>query len=216
VWSFLLRLFVRFVTALPAFRYGRSCVSLRRFVRLAAHLDNWPCIAFGCPSCQLALTSPWSPNLGQAPRVFHYGSLCVWVPMLRSRLALRLGAHLVKLALRCVRVPNLGEAVLKNLPPSQNWFLSVLRLVFFPSAPFVWSFSLRLFMRFRYGHSCVPLRLFVRFVTAVRAFHYGSSCISLRPCARPRHPSCQLALHCIWVPLLPTRLALRCVWAHIL
>jgi hypothetical protein len=94
VWSFLLRLFVHFVTALPAFCYGRSCVPLRLFVHLAAHLANWPCIAFGCPSCQLALPSPWSPNLGQAPRAFRYGSSCIWVPMLRSRLALRLGGHL--------------------------------------------------------------------------------------------------------------------------
>jgi hypothetical protein len=33
-------------------------------------------------------------------------------------------------ALRCVGVPNLGEAVLKSLPPSQNLFLSILQLVF--------------------------------------------------------------------------------------
>jgi hypothetical protein len=33
-------------------------------------------------------------------------------------------------ALRCVGVPNLGEAVLKSLPSSQNLFLSILQLVF--------------------------------------------------------------------------------------
>jgi hypothetical protein len=38
-------------------------------------------------------------------------------------------------ALRCVGAPNLGEAVLKSLPPSQNLFLSILQLVFKPSAP---------------------------------------------------------------------------------
>jgi hypothetical protein len=118
------------------------------------------------------LPSPWWPNLGQAPLAFRYGSSCVWVPMLRSRLAF--GHPSCELALRCVRAPNLGEAVLKNLPPSQNWFLSVLRIVFLPSAPFVWSFS---------------LRLFVRVVTAVRAFRYGSSCV--------------------WAPILPTGLALH-------
>jgi hypothetical protein len=59
----------------------------------------------------------------------------------------RLGAHLenspcvafgrpyCRCALRCVGVPNLGEAVLKSLPPSQNLFLSILHLVFLPSAP---------------------------------------------------------------------------------
>jgi hypothetical protein len=107
VWSFSLRLFVRFVTALPAFRYGRSCILLRLFVCLATHLDKWPCIAFGCPSCQLALSSPWSPNLGQDPRAFHYGSSCIWVPMLRSRLALRLGAHLANLPCVVFRHPTL-------------------------------------------------------------------------------------------------------------
>jgi hypothetical protein len=86
--------------------------------------------------------------------------------------------------LPCVRAPNLGEVVLKNLPPSQNWFLSIIRLVFFPSALLCGHFCC--------GSSCVSLRLFVRFITVVRAFG---------------RPSCQLALHCIWVPLLPTRLA---------
>jgi hypothetical protein len=183
VWSFSLRLFVRFLTAVRAFRYGSSCVSLRPFLptglalHLGAPLANSPCLAlgrptlarllvcfvtalraFGCPRCEVALR-------------------CVWVPILRTHLALR-----------CVRVPNLGEVVLKNLPPSQNWFLSVLRLVFLPSAP--------LCGRFRYGSSCVSLRPFVRFVTALRAFG---------------RPSCRLVLHFVWVPLLPTRLALPLV-----
>jgi hypothetical protein len=283
-----LRPFVRSVTALRAFRYGRSCVPLRLFVRLGAHLANWPCIAFGCPSCQLALPCVAfgrtscelalrcvrAPNLGEAVlknlylqakigsypssgssfclvlplcgrfrygsscvslrpfvrsvtalRAFPYGRSCqpalhcIWVPLLPTRLALplvaqpwpgsscvslrlfvRLGAHVAKspcvafgrpsceLTLRCVRAPNLGEVVLKNLPPSQNWFLSVLRLVFLPSAP--------LCGRFRYGSSCVSLRPFVRFVTALRAFG---------------RPSCRLVLHFVWVPLLPTRLALPLV-----
>jgi hypothetical protein len=172
---------VVFVTALRAFCYGSSCVSLRSFVRSVTALR-----AFGRPSCQLALHCIWVPLLPTRlaePLVAQPwpGSSCVSL-----RLFVRLGAHVAKspcvafgrpsceLALRCVRAPNLGEAVLKNLPPSQNWFLSVLRLVFFPSAPFVWSFS---------------LRLFVRFVTAVRAFRYGSSCV--------------------WAPILPTGLALH-------
>jgi hypothetical protein len=191
---------VVFATALRAFRYGRSCVPLWLFMRLGTHLANWPCIAFGCPSCQLALP-------------------CV-----------AFGRPSCELALRCVRAPNLGEAVLKTLPPSQNWFLSVLRLVFLPSAPFVWSFSLRLFVRFvttirvfRYGSSCIwspisptglalhlgaPLanspclalgrptlaRLLVHFVTALRAF----GC-----------PCCEVALRCVWAPILRTHLALH-------
>jgi hypothetical protein len=177
------------------FRYGSSCVSLRPFVRSVTALR-----AFGRPSRQPALHCIWVPLLPTRlalPLVAQPwpGSSCVSL-----RLFVRLGAHVAKspcvafgrpsceLTLRCVRAPNLGEAVLKNLPPSQNWFLSVLRLVFFPSAP--------LCGRFCYGSSCVSLRPFVRFVTALRAFG---------------RPSCQLVLHFVWVPLLPTRLALPLV-----
>jgi hypothetical protein len=67
---------------------------------------------------------------------------CIGVPNLRTCLALRWGTQLVDVpyvvfghpscrrALRCVRAPNLGEAVLKSLRPSQNLFLSILQLVF--------------------------------------------------------------------------------------
>jgi hypothetical protein len=195
VWSFSLRLFVRFLTAVRAFRYGSSCVSLRPFVRSVTALR-----AFGRPSCQPALHCirvPLLPTRLALPLVAQPwpGSSCVSL-----RLFVRLGAHVAKspcvafgrpsceLTLRCVRVPNLGEVVLKNLPPSQNWFLSVLRLLFLPSAP--------LCGRFRYGSSCVSVRPFVRFVTALRAFG---------------RPSCRLVLHFVWVPLLPTRLALPLV-----
>jgi hypothetical protein len=166
--------------ALRAFCYGRSCVSLRLFMRLGTHLANWPCIAFGWPSCQLALP-------------------CV-----------AFGRPSCELALRCVRLPNLGEAVLKTLPPSQNWFLSVIRLVFLPSAPLRGSFrygsscfSLRPFVRFfmaRWVPKCtksLALRLgaplanspCLTFGEAPRAFRYGFSCV--------------------WAPILRTRLALR-------
>jgi hypothetical protein len=37
--------------------------------------------------------------------------------------------------LRCVGAPNLGGAILKSLPPSQNLFLYILQLVSYPSAP---------------------------------------------------------------------------------
>jgi hypothetical protein len=162
---------------------------------------------------------------------------------------MRLGTHVAnstciafgrpccELALRCVRVPNLGEAILQNLPPSQNWFLSVLRLVFFPSAP--------LCGRFCYGSSCISLQLIVRFVTVVRAFRYASSCVwaPILPTGLALHlgaplsnssclslgcptlarllvrfittlrafgrPCCELTLCCVWAPILRTYLALR-------
>jgi hypothetical protein len=203
-----------FLTSAPlcgCFRYGSLCVSLPLIVCLGAHLANWPCVAFGCSSCQLALPCP----------------CCLCVSL---RLFVRLGTHVAnsscimfglpccELALRCVWVPNLGEAVLKNLPPSQNWFLSVRQLVFFPSAPFVWSFS---------------LWLFIHFVTSHHAFCYGCSCISLRffvrlgshlanwPCIAFGCPSFQLVLPCPWLPNLGQALgAFRydssCFWAPML
>jgi hypothetical protein len=101
---------VVFVTTLRAFRYCRSRVSLRLFVHLGAHLANWSCISFGCPSCQLALPCPWLPNLGQSPHVFCYGSSCVWVPMLRSRLALHWDTHLLNSPYVVFEPPTLVRA----------------------------------------------------------------------------------------------------------
>jgi hypothetical protein len=79
--------------------------------------------------------------------VFVVDEFCVWATILRMCLVLRLGAQscgrALRLrcgralgrpscgrALRCIGAPNLGEAVLKSLPPSQNLFLSILQLVF--------------------------------------------------------------------------------------
>jgi hypothetical protein len=95
-----------------------------------------------------------------------------------------------ELALRCVRVPDLDEAVLKNIPPSQNWFLSILQLVFSPSAP--------LCGRFPYGSSCISLWPFVHFVTALHV-HLGTH-LATWPCIAFGFPSCQLALPCPWSP----------------
>jgi hypothetical protein len=180
------------------FRYGSSCVSLRPFVHSVTTLR-----VFGRPSRQPALHCIWVPLLPTRlalPLVAlpWPGSLCVSL-----QLFVRLGAHVAKspcvafghpsceLTLRCVRAPNLGEAVLKNLPPSQNRFLSVLWLVFFPSAP--------LCGRFCYDSLCISLWPFVRFITALHAFG---------------RPSCQLVLHFVWAPILPTGLAFR-LGAHL-
>jgi hypothetical protein len=106
--------------------------------------------------------------------VFVADDFFVWAPIMRTRLALRLGAQLADVlcialghrtcgradvpsvcvadvrsgtqlvdvpcialgrptcgrALRCVGAPNLGEAVLKSLPPGKNVFLSILQLIF--------------------------------------------------------------------------------------
>ena len=141
-------------------------------MRLGAHLANLPCVAFGCPSCRVALPCPWSPNLGQA--------------------------------------------VLKYLPRNQNWFLSVIQLVFLPSAP--------LCGRFHYGSSCVSLPLFVCLGAHLAnwpcvAFGCSSfqlalpspccSCVSLRLFVCLGTHVAKLTLHCVRAPMLRTRLALR-------
>ena len=92
----------------------RTCLALR----LGAQLAGVPCIALGCPTCIRA----------DVP--------CVCVADVRSGTQLAdvpcvaLGRPTCELALRYVGAPNLGEAVLKSLPPSQNLFLSILQLVF--------------------------------------------------------------------------------------
>jgi hypothetical protein len=100
----------------------------RLALRLGAQLADVPCVALGRPTCG---------RVGRALRL-----RCVGAPNLRTCLALRWGAQLADVpcvafgrpscgrALRCVGAPNLGEAVLKSLPPSQNLFLSILQLVF--------------------------------------------------------------------------------------
>jgi hypothetical protein len=66
---------------------------------------------------------PWAPNL-RTCFAFCWGTQLADVP------CVALGRPSCGRALRCVGAPNLGEAVLKSLPPSQNLFLSVLQLVF--------------------------------------------------------------------------------------
>jgi hypothetical protein len=56
-------------------------------------------------------------------------ALC-WGTQLPDRPFVVFGRPSCERALRCIGVPNLGEAVLKSLPPSQNLFLSILQLVF--------------------------------------------------------------------------------------
>jgi hypothetical protein len=99
--------------------------------------------AFGRPSCGRALRCVGAPNLrtcGRALRLRCGRALgrptcgralrCVGAPNLRTCLVLRLGAHLADVPCVALGGPNLGEAVLKSLPPSQNLFLSILQLVF--------------------------------------------------------------------------------------
>jgi hypothetical protein len=135
----------------------RTCLALR----CGAQLADVPCVAFGRPSCGRALHCVGVPNLGEAvlkslppsQNLFLSILQLVFYPSaplcgcFRCGSVFRLGAHLADVpcvafgrpscgrAFRCIAAPNLGEAVLKSLPPSQNLFLSILQLVFLPSAP---------------------------------------------------------------------------------
>jgi hypothetical protein len=90
----------------------------RLALRLGAQLADVPCVALGRPSCERA----------DVPCV------CVadvrWGDQLADVPCVALGRPTCGRALCCVGVPNLGEAVLKSLHPSQNLFLSILQLVF--------------------------------------------------------------------------------------
>jgi hypothetical protein len=126
------------------------CVALGRPTCVRALRSRWG-RALGRPTCGRALqakicsypssSSSFSLVL-PCVDAFVEDEFCVWAPILRTCLALRWGAQLADVpcvafgrpscgrALGCVGAPNLGEAVLKRLPPSQNLFLSILQLVF--------------------------------------------------------------------------------------
>ena len=92
----------------------RKCLALCCGANLA---DVWTCLAFvlrtcvGAPNLGTCLVLRWGIQLADVPCVAFMRPSC-------------------ERALRCVGVRNLGEAILKSLPPSQNLFLSILQLVF--------------------------------------------------------------------------------------
>jgi hypothetical protein len=91
-----------------AFFVWAPILRTRLALRLAAQLADVPCVALGHPSCGRA----------DVPCVTYMSCVCV------------VGCPTCGHALRYVGAPNLGEAVLNSLPPSQNLFLSILQLVF--------------------------------------------------------------------------------------
>jgi hypothetical protein len=145
-----------------------SCVCVAA-MRWGAQLADVPCIALGCPTCGHALRCVGAPNLCEAilnslppsKNLFLSILQLIFYPSaplcghFRCGLVFHLGAHLADApcvafghppcgrTFRCVGVPNLGEAVLKSLPPSKNLFLSILQLVFLPSAPLCGRFHCR-------------------------------------------------------------------------
>jgi hypothetical protein len=102
----------------------RTCLAMR----WGAQLPDMPCVAFGRPSCGRALRCIGAPNLGEAllkslppsqnlflsilqlvfslvlpcVDVFVADRFFVWAPILRMRLALRLGAHLATILRTCL------------------------------------------------------------------------------------------------------------------
>jgi hypothetical protein len=90
----------------------------RLVLRLGAQLADVPCVALGRPTCGRA----------DVPCVC-IADVC-WGAQLADVSCVALGRPTCGHALRCVGATNLGEAVLKGLPPSQNLFLSILHLVF--------------------------------------------------------------------------------------
>jgi hypothetical protein len=89
----------------------------RLALHLGAQLADMPCVALGHPTCGRA----YVPYVCVAD--VHWGAALAYVP------CVALGRPTCGRALRCIGATNLGEAVLKSLPPSQNLFLSILWLV---------------------------------------------------------------------------------------
>jgi hypothetical protein len=90
----------------------------RLALRLGDQLADVPCIALGHPTSGRADV----PSVCIAD--VHSGTQLPDVP------CVALGRPTCGRALRCVGAPNLGEAVLKSLPASENLFLSILQLIF--------------------------------------------------------------------------------------
>jgi hypothetical protein len=111
----------------------------RLVLRLVAQLADVPCVALGRPSCELGLVLRLvlrTSCVGRCPTCGRADVPCVcvadvrWGAQLADVPCVALGRPTCRRALRCVGAINLGEAVLKRLPPSQNLFLSILHLVF--------------------------------------------------------------------------------------
>jgi hypothetical protein len=90
----------------------------RLALRLGAQLADVPCIALGHPTCGRVDV----PSVCVAD--VRSGTQLPDVP------CVALGRPTCRRALHCVGAPNLGEAVLKSLPASENLFLSILQLIF--------------------------------------------------------------------------------------
>ena len=100
------------------FFFWAPILRTRLVLRLGAQHADVPCVVLGRPTCGRAdmpcvciVDVSWGIQLADVP--------CV-----------ALGRTNYGRALRCVWATNLGEAVLKSLPPRQNLFLSILHLVF--------------------------------------------------------------------------------------
>jgi hypothetical protein len=98
-------------------------------LRLGAHLADAPFVALGRPTSGRALRC-WGTQCFRCGSVFRLGAHLADSP------CVAFGHPSCGRASHCVGAPNLGEAVLKSLPPSQNLFLSILQVIFSPSAPF--------------------------------------------------------------------------------
>jgi hypothetical protein len=90
----------------------------RLVLRLGAQLADVPCVVLGRPNC------------GRADVPCIYFVDVRWDAQLADVPCVALGRPTCGRALRCIGATNLGEVVLKGLPPSQNLFLSILHLVF--------------------------------------------------------------------------------------
>jgi hypothetical protein len=166
---------------------------------LGAHLADVPYVALGHPTCGGA----------DVPCVADVPCICVadlrWGAQLADVPCVALGRPTCGRALRCFGAPNLGEAVLKSLPPSQicsypssgSSFSLVLPCVdvFVADEFCVWATILRTCLSLRWGAQLADVP-------------WGAQLADVL-CVLLGHPTCGCALCCVGAPILRTRLALR-------
>jgi hypothetical protein len=139
VWTFSLP--ICFAFGRPSCGRALRCVGVPNLQTCGRTLRLRCGRALGRPTSGRALRLRWGTQLADVPFVCALRT-CVGVPNLRTCLALRWVAQLANVpcvafgrpscgrASRFVGAPNLGEVVLKSLPPSKNLILSLLHLVF--------------------------------------------------------------------------------------
>jgi hypothetical protein len=164
----------------------------------------------GCTSFQISLRCVWALcllfvtiSLMGAPLS---NSLCLAFghPAFFFRYNSSCGCPSFKLTLHCAWVPILVQAILKKLSRSQNFSLSCIWLVFFPSAPLCGPFHA--FHMDGRTYCQLTLHCIWAFYLIFVMFPLVGTHLADSPCIAFGHPTLFSLRFLIWVPLLKNHL----------